>query len=171
LIYKLKINNMKKILLCFLVSTSLIACTTPTTTTETATATTSTVDKTELETKLKGMEASWNLSILDKDHGVKFNDDLLAEDFSGFNDKGVKEGKAEVLSSLNNIKGTIISVVNGDMSVTFYGDNVASIVGSHVTKGTDEAGKDYTKTTNWTDTFMERNGKWQCIASGSSSHF
>jgi hypothetical protein len=162
---------MKKLFLCILVSASLFACTTPTPTTETATATTSTVDKTELETKLKGIEASWNLSNLDKDHGVKFNDDLLADDFSGFNDKGVKQGKAEVLNSLSDTKGTINSVVNGDMSVTFYGDNVASIVGSHITKGTDEAGKDYTKTTNWTDTFMERNGKWQCIASGSSSHF
>ncbi len=161
---------MKKLLLCFLVSASLIACTTPATKSETAT-TTSTVNKTDLESRLKEMESSWNLSILDKDRGVKFNDDLLANDFSGFSDKGVKQGKAEVLSSLNDTKGTIISVVNGDMSVTFYGDNIASIVGSHVTKGKDEAGKDYTKTTNWTDTFMERNGKWQCIASGSSSHF
>jgi len=161
---------MKKLLLCFLVSASLIACTNQETKKETAT-TTSTVNKTDLESRLKEMESSWNLSILDKDRGVKFNDDLLANDFSGFNDKGVKQGKAEVLSSLNDTKGTINSVVNGDMSVTFYGDNVASIVGSHVTKGTDEAGKDYTKTTNWTDTFMERNGKWQCIASGSSSHF
>jgi hypothetical protein len=161
---------MKKLLLSILVSASLIACTNQETKKETAT-TTSTVNKTDLETKLKGIEASWNLSNLDKDHGVKFNDDLLADDFSGFNDKGVKQGKAEVLNSLSDTKGTINSVVNGDMSVTFYGDNVASIVGSHVTKGTDEAGKDYTKTTNWTDTFMERNGKWQCIASGSSSHF
>ncbi|MCX6186796.1 MAG: nuclear transport factor 2 family protein [Bacteroidetes bacterium] len=161
---------MKKILLCFLVSASLIACTSPATKSETAT-TSSTVNKTDLESRLKEMESSWNLSILDKDRGVKFNDDLLANDFSGFSDKGVKQGKAEVLLSLNDTKGIINSVVNGDMSVTFYGDNVASIVGSHVTKGKDEAGKDYTKTTNWTDTFMERNGKWQCIASGSSSHF
>ena len=151
---------MKKLVLCFLVSASLIACTSK-----------STVNKTELESTLIKMESSWNLSILDKDHGVKFVNDLVADDFSSYNDKGVKQGKAEVLSSLNDTKGTIISVVNGDMSVTFYGDNVATIVGSHVTKGLDETGKDYTKTTNWTDTFMERNGKWQCITSVSSSHF
>ncbi|MCX6337236.1 MAG: hypothetical protein NT153_08155, partial [Bacteroidetes bacterium] len=112
---------MKKILLCFLVSASLIACTSPATKSETAT-TSSTVNKTDLESRLKEMESSWNLSILDKDRGVKFNDDLLANDFSGFSDKGVKQGKAEVLLSLNDTKGIINSVVNGDMSVTFYGD-------------------------------------------------
>ncbi len=161
---------MKKIVICFLVSASLTACTNFTPKTETDTSTISTVNKSALELTLIKMESSWNVSILDKDHGVKVVDNILADDFSGFNSKGVKEGKAEVLSSLKNIKGKISSVVNGAMIVTFYGDNVASVVGSHVTKGTDEAGKDYTKTTNWTDTFMERNGKWQCIGSGSSSH-
>jgi len=72
---------MKKLLLCILVSASLVACTTPTPTTETATATTSTVDKTELETKLKGIEASWNLSQLDKDHGLKLLEEIIADDF------------------------------------------------------------------------------------------
>ena len=55
------------------------------------------------------------------------------------------------------------------MVLTFYSDNVATIVGSHVTKGKDEAGKVYTETSFWTDTYMERNGKWQAIASGSSN--
>ena len=90
---------MKKILLCFLVSASLVACTTPTTTTETATATTSTVDKTELETKLKGIEASWNLSQLDKDHGLKLLEEIIADDFN-----------APCILAHNNIDDTVIIV-------------------------------------------------------------
>jgi hypothetical protein len=117
------------------------------------------------------MEASWVLSALDIDHGVKFIEENLADDFSRFNANGCKQDKSELLKSKAATKETITEVINGDRVLTFYSDNVATIVGSHVTKGTDEAGKDYTKTTNWTDTFMERNGKWQCIASGSSSHF
>jgi hypothetical protein len=127
------------------------------------------VNKSELEAKLKAMEAAWNLSKMDKDFGVKVVEEIVSEDFSSFDDKGMKQTKADILKSLADTKGTISEVVNGDMSLTFYGDNVASIVGSHVTKGKDIAGKAFSKTTNWTDVFMERNGKWQCIASGGST--
>jgi hypothetical protein len=159
---------MKKILLCFLVSASLIACTTPTPTTETTNAT-STVDQTELVTKLKGIEASWNLSQIDKDHGLKLLEEIIADDFFTITDKGVTQNKAELLKSRAENKETIDGVINGDMTVTFYGDNVATVVGSHVTNGKDIDGKAFSRTSYWTDTFMERNGKWQCIGSGGSS--
>lgn len=161
---------MKKILLYLIISTALFACTAPSSPSTTAAPTTSSVNKTELETKLKGMEASWNLSQTDKDHGVKTVTEIISDDFGGFNDKGDKQNKADILKSLTDTKETITEVVNGEMSLTFYSDNVAAIVGSHVTKGKDLAGKAFSKTTSWTDTYMERNGKWQCIASGSSSH-
>jgi hypothetical protein len=160
---------MKKILLFLIISTSLMACSTPATTTETASTTTSTANKAELETKLKGMEAAWNLSKMDKDFGVKIVEETVSDDFSSYNDKGLKQTKADIIKALSETKGTISEVINGDMSLTFYGDNVASIVGSHVTKGKDITGKAYTSKTSWTDVFMERNGKWQCIASGGST--
>ena len=160
---------MKKLVLCIIVSASLVACTTPTPTTETDSPTTSTVDKTALEKKIKGMEASWNLSQTDEDHGLKIVEEILADDFIYFNDKGVKQNKAEFLKSITETKETITEVINGEMSLTFYSDNVAIIVGSHVSKGKDIDGKAFSKTSFWTDTYMERNGKWQCIGSGSNS--
>ena len=164
---------MKNLLLCFLVSASIIACTNKETKTElaesAAPAQAETFDKVATEAKLMSMEASWNLSALDKDQGVKFLEEILADDFSWFNDKGELKNKAEMQKSRAETKGTITEVVNGDMVLTFYSDNVATIVGSHVTKGKDEAGKVYTSTSFWTDTYMERNGKWQAIASGSSN--
>ena len=160
---------MKKILLCFLVSASLFACTTPTPTTETTTAT-STVDQTELVTKLKGIEASWNLSQIDKDHGLKLLEEIIADDFFTITDKGVMQNKAEFLKSRAENKETIDEVINGDMTVTFYNDNVATIVGSHVTNGKDIDGKAFSRTSFWTDTFMEKNGNWQAIGSGGSTN-
>ena len=159
---------MKKQILCFLVSASLIACTTPTPTAET-TNVTSTVDQTELVAKLKGIEASWNLSQIDKDHGLKLLEEIIADDFFTNTDKGVTQNKAEFLKSRAENKETIDGVINGDMTVTFYNDNVATIVGSHVTNGKDIDGKAFSRTSYWTDTFMERNGKWQCIGSSGSS--
>ena len=164
---------MKNLLLCFLVSASIIACTNKETKTElaesAAPAQAETFDKVATEAKLMSMEASWNLSALDKDQGVKFLEEIISDDFSRFNANGVKTGKTEELKRRAETKGTITEVVNGDMVLTFYSDNVATIVGSHVTKGKDEAGKVYTETSFWTDTFMERNGKWQAIGSGSSN--
>ena len=159
---------MKKLILCFLVSASLIACTTPTPTTET-TGATSTVDQTELVTKLKGIESSWNLSQIDKDHGLKLLEEIIADDFFTITDKGATQNKADFLKSRAENKEAIDEVINGDMTVTFYNDNVATIVGSHVTNGKDIDGKAFSRTSYWTDTFMERNGKWQCIGSSGSS--
>ena len=161
---------MKKLLLCFLASASLIACTTPTTKTETATSTPSKVDKKELETKLKGIEASWNLSQLDKDHGLKLLEEIIADDYLSINNKGVKQNKAELLKSRTENKEIITEVINGDMTVTVFGDNVATIVGSNVTKGKDKDGKAFSRTSFWTDTYMKRNGKWQAIGTGESTN-
>jgi len=164
---------MKNLLLFLFVSASIIACTNQETKTElaesAAPAQAETFDKVATEAKLMSMEASWVLSALDKDHGVKFIEENLADDFSQFNANGGKQDKSELLKSKAATKETITEVINGDMVLTFYSDNVATIVGSHVTKGKDEAGKVFTKTSFWTDTFMERKGKWQAIASGESN--
>ena len=91
------------------------------------------------------------------------------EPFHQFHSKGEKQNKEEFIKSLSVQDGTITEVINGDMNVTFHGNNIATVLGSHVTKGTDKAGKAFSRTTVWNDTYMEREGKWQCIASGSTT--
>jgi hypothetical protein len=158
---------MKKILLSLFVATSLIACNNQETKTETAAATTpATLDTATVAAKIKGMEAAWNLSILETDHGAKVVSEILADDFHQFNSKGEKQNKEEFIKSLSAQDGTITEVINGDMNVTFHGNNIATVLGSHVTKGTDKAGKAFSRTTTWNDTYVERDGKWQCVASG-----
>lgn len=158
---------MKKILLSLFVATSLIACNNQETKTETAAATTpATLDTATVAAKIKGMEAAWNLSILETDHGAKVVSEILANDFHQFNSKGEKQNKEEFIKSLSAQDGTIAEVINGDMNVTFHGNNIATVLGSHVTKGTDKAGKAFSRTTTWNDTYVERDGKWQCVASG-----
>ena len=39
----------------------------------------------------------------------------------------------------------------------------AKVIGSHVTNGKDKCGKAFSRSTVWNDTYMEREGKWQCI--------
>jgi Domain of unknown function (DUF4440) len=41
---------------------------------------------------------------------------------------------------------------------------VAVVVGTYREKGTSKDGTAFDRTFRFTDTWMERNGKWQCIA-------
>lgn len=125
------------------------------------------LDSNSIAAKLKAMEIDWNNSALEKDHGVKTLSYILADDYYQWDRKTRKQqNKAELLLSAANTKDTTISVVNGPMTVHFYGENVATVIGSHVDKVKDSNGKVVTKTHHWVDTYMERNGKWQCITSG-----
>ena len=47
-----------------------------------------------------------------------------------------------------------------------YGPNLATVSGTTTEKGKDKDGKQFTRSYVWVDTWMERNGKWQCIAEG-----
>ncbi|MCX6337594.1 MAG: nuclear transport factor 2 family protein [Bacteroidetes bacterium] len=165
---------MKKFFFALVVTASVVACSTPETKTADATtqdqvagsAKSDTLNQAEIATKLKGMEATWNLSSLDKDYGAKVINDILADDFYGTSPKGEMNDKKWILSNLDSNQ---TEVVNGPMSVHFYGSNFATVVGSHISKDKGKDGKTFTKHHAWTDTYMERNGKWQCIASAGNS--
>jgi hypothetical protein len=58
------------------------------------------------------------------------------------------------------------SATNDNMDVHVYGPNLATVSGTTTEKGKDKGGKQFTRSYVWVDTWMERNGKWQCIAEG-----
>ena len=48
---------------------------------------------------------------------------------------------------------------------TFRGEPTGpSVVGTATEKGKDKDGKQFSRSFGWVDTWMERNGKWECIA-------
>lgn len=123
-------------------------------------------NKTEIASKLKAMEVAWNNASMSKDHGIKVKSEIIADDFYGMGDNNKLLNKQELIKSEAEAFDVTTNVVNGEMYVHFFGDNVATVVGSHVTKGKGKDGKAFTKHFSWTDTYMQRNGKWQCIGSG-----
>jgi hypothetical protein len=52
--------------------------------------------------------------------------------------------------------------------VHIYAPNLASVIGMSIEKGKDKKGMAFSRTYAWVDTWMERDGKWQCIAEGVS---
>ena len=58
----------------------------------------------------------------------------------------------------------IKSATGSDMQVHIYADNVAVVTGIDTTGGTDKDGTDWTHQDRFTDTWVKRNGVWQCVA-------
>ena len=121
-------------------------------------------DADTVKTKLKQMEDSWAKSLMDKDHGVAAVGTMVADDFAGVNSKGKKQSKSDMLEQMKKETDTATSSTNDSMDVHVYGPNLATVVGTSSEKGKDKDGKDYNRSYGWVDTWMERNGKWECIA-------
>jgi ketosteroid isomerase-like protein len=114
--------------------------------------------------KLKEMEDAWVKALVNKDQATVGN--FIADDFAGFNPEGKHLGKSQLLDEVKNEPNTLSSATNDNMDVHVYGPNLATVSGTTTEKGKDKKGKEFTHTYVWVDTWMERNGKWECIAEG-----
>ncbi len=119
-----------------------------------------------VEAKLKSMEDSWAAAQLQKDHGASVVDGLLAADFFGVDPKGKIRNKAETLERMRSDTDTYTYTKNDSMDVHLNGSNIATVCGVSTEKGKNKDGKEFSRSFAWADTWMERNGQWQCIAEG-----
>ncbi len=71
-----------------------------------------------------------------------------------------------MLAEMGKETDTLSSSVNDNMEVHLYGTTVATVCGTSTEKGKDKDGKEFNRSYVWVDTWMERNGKWECIAEG-----
>lgn len=90
--------------------------------------------------------------------------ELLASDYQGVNVKGEREDKAAVLSRMDKETNTLSSATITGLKVRAYAPNVVVVIGDSVEKGTDKDGKPFNRLYRFTDTWLKRDGKWQCIA-------
>lgn len=121
-------------------------------------------DSSAVQASLKQMEDAWVKALVSKDHAAVGN--MIADDFAGFNPEGKNVTKSQLLDAAKNEPNTLSSATNDNMDVHVYGPNLATVSGTTTEKGKDKAGKQFTRTYVWVDTWMERDGKWQCIAEG-----
>jgi hypothetical protein len=118
--------------------------------------------KMSVEATLKDMENKWEASFASHDPSVAQS--YLAADFIGVHHKGKILGKSGLIAEYKKDKDTYTSAKNEKLDVHTYGNNVAVVVGRAREKGTGKDGK-FDRVYLFTDTWMERNGQWQCIAS------
>ena len=121
-------------------------------------------DSSAVQATLKQMEDAWVKALVSKDQTAVGN--MIADDFAGFNPEGKNVTKSQMLDEMKNEPNTLSSATNDNMDVHVYGPNLATVCGTTTEKGKDKDGKQFTHSYVWLDTWMERNGKWECIAEG-----
>ncbi len=121
-------------------------------------------DSSAVQANLKQMEDAWVKALISKDYAAVGN--VIADDFAGFNPEGKHLTKSQLLDEVKNDPNTLSSATNDNIDVHVYGPNLATVCGTTTEKGKHKDGKQFTRSYVWVDTWMERNGKWQCIAEG-----
>ena len=122
-------------------------------------------DNDAIKTKLKAMEDAWAKSQMSADHGASAVSEMLASDYAGISSKGKMQDKAAFIARIKEDTDTYASVVNDLVDVNVYGPNLAVVRGKSTETGKDKEGKEFKRSYIWTDTWLQRNGKWECLAS------
>jgi ketosteroid isomerase-like protein len=112
---------------------------------------------------LKESENRWAAAIAK--HDVATIELMVAPDFIGVNQKGKVQNRRAMLGEMKADKDTYTSAKNEKLDVKMYGSGVGVVVGTYREKGTGKDGKAFDHTMRFTDTWMDRGGQWQCIAS------
>ena len=120
-------------------------------------------DRARVVARLRRMETEWEASAHDADVIKR----IVAHDFIGVSPDGKVINKGSLLRRARRMKepGKGASSGNRSMNVRLFGSRVAVVTGVARETGRDKQGKKFKISYRFTDTWMERNGKWQCVAS------
>jgi ketosteroid isomerase-like protein len=119
--------------------------------------------KMSVSAMLKENENRWSAAIAK--HDTATIESMVAPDFVGVSSKGKVQNRRAMLAELKGDKDTYTSTKAEKLDVHMYGPGVAVVVGMANEKGTDKDGKGFDRTYRFTDTWMDRGGNWQCVAS------
>jgi ketosteroid isomerase-like protein len=119
--------------------------------------------KKSVTASLKDMEKQWEDAI--PNHDAATVQSFIASDFSGVSSKGKFTSKSSLLADLKKDKDTYTSAKNDKLNVHVYASNVAVVTGSAREKGSTKDGKAFDRIYRFTDTWVDRDGQWQCVGS------
>lgn len=117
-----------------------------------------------VEEHLVALERGWNEAFYARD--VEFLDSILADDFIVTYDDGARGDKARELELAESFNQRVISATQDDFIVQVYGDTAVvwftlRVVGIR-------RGQEAEISLRYTDVWVQRDGRWQCVASQST---
>ena len=115
------------------------------------------------ELALLQIEREWAAAVVKKDAAALEN--IMAAEFVGHDSTGARNRK-QTMGGVRNPSAKIESGDLSDMRVVVLGDT--AVVHGLWTKKSADGGKDTSSRSRWTDTFVKRDGRWQCVGSYSA---
>jgi len=91
---------------------------------------------------------------------------ILADDWTLIDREGTVVNKAQALAEIKSGEDVTASAVADEMKVRVYGD--AAVVLGRNTAKEQYKGKDISGQYRFTDTWIKKDGRWQCVASAGS---
>jgi len=113
------------------------------------------------ESKIRALESAWNLA--EEEKNINALDQMLAPTFVYTEFDGSFSDKAQFLKGIKGSAAASDQITTQELSVGLYGDT-AVVTGVFKEKGI-ENGKAFTKRGRFTDTWINQNGTWLCVAS------
>lgn len=117
-----------------------------------------------VEQELIKLGKEWADALVKRD--VAFLDQIYADDYIGTDSNGNVFTKAQEIASVKSGDYAIISSVLDDVTVHVYRD--AAVYFGRSSDKAQFKGKDISGQYRWTDTWIKRDGRWQCVASHGS---
>jgi ketosteroid isomerase-like protein len=117
------------------------------------------------EQELIQIEKDWCTSSLNRDAAILTR--ILAHDYLGVTSAGTTETKSAALASLKDTSDTLDVCVDSDFKVRIY--NESALVTALANRSGTEKGVAYKdRKSLYTDTFIRKDGRWQCVGSQST---
>jgi ketosteroid isomerase-like protein len=113
-----------------------------------------------VEQELIKLENDWNDAMVKRDLAALGR--IVADDWTFINPEGTIATKTESLASLKSGEDVYTSAVADEMKVRIYGD-AAVVLGRNTVKE-QYKGKDISGQDRFTDTWIKKAGRWQCVA-------
>lgn len=119
--------------------------------------------KSSAEATIRDIEEKWEGSV--RNHDASIAQAYLADDFRGVSSKGKVMNKSGLLTELKKDTDAYSSTKNNKVDVRVFGGQFAVATGTSTEEGKDKGGQAFKRTFRWTDVWVLRQDKWQCVAS------
>jgi len=118
-----------------------------------------------VEQELIKLENEWGEALVKRD--AASIDRIIADDYMGTYVDGSVFTKAQLIEMVKSHKEEMLSFVIDEWKVRVYGD--VAVVTARITVKMQLAGKEMTDQSRFTDTWVKRAGRWQCVAGHNST--
>ena len=115
----------------------------------------------KIKQELIKLEEEWHNAYVKRDASPL--ERILADEYIAVSGNGGSYGKTQTIEGLKNDTATYEYSTPYDMDFRFYDDAVV-VIGRTKEKGKAQNGTEFTVEYRWTDVFVKKNGRWQCVA-------